>query len=172
VLALPFQFFQNFYPATYAIEESFNGSELKAGHSIPMFNDNLFDFTLASRVSDREELAAIVVSTRGNLGTVAHHAITALATGFYQPFMLAGEILCLLLWRYTRIQGSILLGYRDTIRYRQELFNLGTIIATMPASSTVLSQFSVLEPPMQDGLGEPILLLDFRLPQQHQTVPH
>jgi hypothetical protein len=70
VLALLFRFFQNFYPVTHAIEKSLNGSEPKAGHSIPMFNDNLFDFTLASRVSDREELAAIVVSTRGNLGTV------------------------------------------------------------------------------------------------------
>jgi hypothetical protein len=70
VLTLPFQFSQNFYSATYAIEESFNGSEPKAGQSISMFNDNRFDFTPASRVSDREELAAIVVSTRGNLGTV------------------------------------------------------------------------------------------------------
>jgi hypothetical protein len=84
--------------------------------------------------------------------------------------MLAGEILCMLLRGHTSIQGYILIGYSDAIRYGQELFNLGTIIATMPANGTVLSQLSILEPPMQGGLGKPVVLLHFRLSQQHLTL--
>jgi hypothetical protein len=52
MLALPFRFFQDFHPATHTPAESLNGSETKAGQSIPMFNYNLFDFTSASCIYD------------------------------------------------------------------------------------------------------------------------
>jgi len=136
-----------------------------------VFDHNLFDFTLASGVYNLEKLTAVVIQTRGNLGAIENNTITALAAGFNLSFALADKILSLFLCRNASVQGNVSLCSGKAIGYRQKLLNLRAIIPPMPTNSTMVSQLPILEPPMQGGLGEPIFLCHFRLPQQHPSLP-
>jgi hypothetical protein len=89
--------FENFHGATHTLEKAVNGSETKAGKSISMFNHNLFDFALASRVYDLEKLTAVVIQSRSNFGAIKNDTITTFTTSLNQPLVLASKIFGLLL---------------------------------------------------------------------------